>query len=73
MPAHRDVIAARTELLLPEDLELDAMFGDSIADALPEPCMQRPPIGLSLRKSESFVDLINQHLAAARPAPSAAC
>ena len=49
------------------------MFGDSIADALPEPCMQRPPIGLSLRKSESFVDLINRHLAAARPTPGAAC
>ena len=74
MRALRDVSSLlRSELLLPEDLELDAMFGDSIADALPEPCMQRPPIGLSLRKSESFVDLINQHLAAARPAPSAAC
>ena len=61
------------ELLLPEDLELDAMFGDSVADALPEPCMQRPPIGLSLRKSESFVDLINRHLAAAQPTGGAAC
>jgi hypothetical protein len=65
--------AAAAELLLPEDLELDAMFGDSVADALPEPCMQRPPIGLSLRKSESFVDLINRHLAAAQPAAGTGC
>lgn len=50
-----------SELLLPDDLELDLMFGDSLA-ALPALTLQRPPIGLTLRKSESLVNLINSHL-----------
>ena len=53
--------ACRAELLLPDDLDLDLMFGDSLA-ALPALTLQRPPIGLTLRKSESLVNLINSHL-----------
>ena len=63
--------------MLPNDLDLDLMFGDGLdglalfgaADALavcgPEPPpADRPPIGLSLRKSQSLVDLINAQLSA---------
>ncbi len=31
---------------------------------------EKPPIGLSLRKSESLVNLINKHLTAAAATPS---
>ena len=38
-------------------------LGASCASAIPpEPLLEMPPIGLSLRKSESLVNLINQHL-----------
>ena len=57
--------------MLPDDLDLDAMFGDGLdapmgADCcgLPPLAGDKPPIGLSLRKSQSFVNLINATLAA---------
>lgn len=60
------------ELLLPDDLELDLMFGDSLA-AMPQPLVQRPPIGLALRKSESLVNLINSHLSRTTAGTTGAC
>ena len=74
------------DLMLPNDLDLDLMFGDGLdglalfgaADALavcgPEPSpADRPPIGLSLRKSQSLVDLINAQLSAQQqPQPAGA-
>lgn len=48
------------------------MFGDSLS-ALPQPPVQRPPIGLSLRKSESLVNLINSHLNSGYSSVSRAC
>ena len=62
-----------TDLMLPNDLDLDLMFGDGmdgllggpdasvIGGELPLPADQ-PPIGLCLRKSQSLVDLINAKL-----------
>ena len=59
---------------LTDDLLLGDDFlgcGDNFLDCLgascgpqipPEPLLEMPPIGLSLRKSESLVNLINQHL-----------
>jgi hypothetical protein len=38
-------------------------LGQSCTSAIPpEPLLEMPPIGLSLKKSESLVNLINQHL-----------
>ncbi len=58
--------------MLPNDLDLDLMFGDgmegllsggdaSICGGLPAPA-DKPPIGLALRKSQSLLDLINARL-----------
>lgn len=78
-----------TDLMLPNDLDLDFMFGDGVdasvifdppaapcdeaLSSLPLPMAaapEKPPIGLSLRKSESLVNLINKHLTAAAATPS---
>lgn len=74
------------DLMLPNDLDLDLMFGDGLdglglfgaADALavcgpaPSPA-DRPPIGLSLRKTQSLVDLINAQLSAQQQQQPADC
>jgi len=72
------------DLMLPNDLDLDLMFGDGMeallggGDAagmcggLPAPA-DKPPIGLCLRKSQSLLDLINARLQKeASPASGAA-
>lgn len=44
-------------------LDESPMLGDVCLDHLPETHVPNsPPIGLQLRKSESFLDLINEHL-----------
>lgn len=44
-------------------LDTDLAFGKISFDGLPgSPSPKTPPIGLQLRKSESFLDLINEHL-----------
>ena len=64
------------------DLTDDLLLGDDFMDCgssllgglgsedapanLPAPVLEKPPIGLQLKKSESLVDLINQHLSQCR-------
>ncbi len=44
-------------------LDTAPAFGRICFDGLPgSPSPKNPPIGLQLRKSESFLDLINEHL-----------
>ncbi len=44
-------------------LDTAPVFGKVSFDGLPgSPSPKSPPIGLQLRKSESFLDLINEHL-----------
>ena len=44
-------------------LDTAPAFGKICFDGLPgSPSPKSPPIGLQLRKSESFLDLINEHL-----------
>lgn len=65
--------------MLPNDLDLDLMFGDGmdglfggdVVAAEPAPS-DKPPIGLALRKSQSLVDLINAQLGAQQPGKPAA-
>lgn len=83
--SHDSLDSDFTDLMIPNDLDLDLMFGDDLeapelwADT-PLPAgipstlsdvpnnttalaPEVPPIGLSLRKSQSLVNLINHHLA----------
>lgn len=41
---------------------LNSLGSSSVSHVPPEPLFELPPIGLTLRKSESLVNLINQHL-----------
>ena len=41
---------------------LHSLGSSSTSNVPPEPLLELPPIGLTLKKSESLVNLINQHL-----------
>lgn len=50
---------------------LDPIGGLAYDGAFDSPASSDPPIGLQLRKSESFLDLINEHLKQAESAAMA--
>lgn len=45
---------------------LSSLGSSSTSSVPPEPLLEMPPIGLTLKKSESLVNLINQHLGRCR-------
>jgi hypothetical protein len=58
---------------LTDDLLLgDSFFGDNLLDCedTPAEIFDKPPIGLRLKKSESLVNLINEHLSSCRAQPA---
>ena len=69
--------ASQVPMMLPAlDLNVteDLMLGDDFLDVskLGDEVVDRPPIGLQLRKSESFLALINDHLQKATQLPTSA-